>query len=564
MKKKISLGGGMNIDLEVLLRTRLLVQANSGGGKSWLLRRIAEQTFGTVPIIIIDKEGEFSTLREKYGFILAGEGGETPADPRSAGLLAEKLLELHASAICDLYDTFRKNPAGRHIWVMNFCNALLDAPKKYWRPYILIVDEFHTFVPEKGFGESVASESIIGVSTAGRKRGCCLIGATQRLGKVRKDATAELLNRLIGPTFEDIDLERAAALLSVTREDKKQFFEEMRVLEPGRFYALGRALTKTRTLFQVGPVETTHPEMGKYTINAPPPPEKVKALLPQLVDLPKQAEEKARKISDYEKKIRELQHQLRTQKPAAIDEAASRRAIDLAVSEAHKEATRLLRERDAVISKLRSVISKAGEILGVKIDLPDPHIPIIETPKLPILKVVQVTRKGIVPISREPIEKDTNLTNPEQRILDAIAWMESIGIDTPEQPAVSFLAGYRYGGGAFNNPRGALRTKGLVEYLGDKIRLTAAGRELSHPPESALTSEELHKKIFDRLPTPEQRLLKPLLEAYPESLTNPELREASGYSDGGAFNNPRGRLRTLGLIEYLNGDRVKARSILFL
>lgn len=35
----------VTLDLDVLLRTRLLVQANSGGGKSWLLRRLAEQLF---------------------------------------------------------------------------------------------------------------------------------------------------------------------------------------------------------------------------------------------------------------------------------------------------------------------------------------------------------------------------------------------------------------------------------------------------------------------------------------------------------------------------------------
>ncbi len=56
------------LDLDILIRTRLLVQANSGGGKSWLLRRFAEETFGKVPLIIIDPEGEFATLREKFGF----------------------------------------------------------------------------------------------------------------------------------------------------------------------------------------------------------------------------------------------------------------------------------------------------------------------------------------------------------------------------------------------------------------------------------------------------------------------------------------------------------------
>jgi hypothetical protein len=43
----------ISIDLKTLLRTRLLVQANSGGGKSWLLRRLAEQLFGKGPVWIV-------------------------------------------------------------------------------------------------------------------------------------------------------------------------------------------------------------------------------------------------------------------------------------------------------------------------------------------------------------------------------------------------------------------------------------------------------------------------------------------------------------------------------
>jgi DNA helicase HerA-like ATPase len=62
----IGTAGGKNIgfDIPELLTTRLLVQANSGGGKSWLLRRMAEQLFGKVQTIIIDPEGEF--FRDLY------------------------------------------------------------------------------------------------------------------------------------------------------------------------------------------------------------------------------------------------------------------------------------------------------------------------------------------------------------------------------------------------------------------------------------------------------------------------------------------------------------------
>src|SRR5277367_3907716 len=93
----------ITIDLDTLIGTRLLVTASSGGGKSETLRRILEQAVGHVQCIVIDPEGEFSTLREKYPFVLVGEGGETPADIRSAALVATKLLELGASAVCDLY-----------------------------------------------------------------------------------------------------------------------------------------------------------------------------------------------------------------------------------------------------------------------------------------------------------------------------------------------------------------------------------------------------------------------------------------------------------------------------
>jgi uncharacterized protein len=118
-------GHNVGFDIEELLVSRLLVQANSGGGKSFLLRRLLEQGFGKVQEIVIDPAGEFATLREKFGFVLVGEHGETPADVRSAGLVAEKLLELRASAVCDLYSL---KPHERHVWVRLFLAAVMNAP----------------------------------------------------------------------------------------------------------------------------------------------------------------------------------------------------------------------------------------------------------------------------------------------------------------------------------------------------------------------------------------------------------------------------------------------------
>lgn len=68
----ISLNTDMAFDLPTLIETRLIVQANSGGGKSWALRRILEQSHGRIQQMVIDVEGGFRSLRETYAYLLLG------------------------------------------------------------------------------------------------------------------------------------------------------------------------------------------------------------------------------------------------------------------------------------------------------------------------------------------------------------------------------------------------------------------------------------------------------------------------------------------------------------
>lgn len=192
--------------------------------------------------------------------------------------------------------------------------------------------------------------------------------------------------------------------------------------------------------------------------------------------------------------------------------------------------------------------------------------------KEPTAKPPQIIQKSVTtPTAKAEDKQPANgsgptgdLTGPEQRILDAVAWLESVtGKEGCEQVAVAFLAGYTYGGGAFNNPRGKLNSRGLVVAASDRIRLTDEGRKHARVPEVALTTEEMHRLVLERLPNPEQRILKPLLEAYPEAMDGTAVAEAANYTFGaGAFNNPRGRLRSLGLIEYV-GRQLKASGALF-
>lgn len=167
----VTLGKGLTCDLAKLTDSRLLIQANSGGGKSWCLRRLLEQTHGQIQHLVIDPEGEFASLRERFDYVHAAKAGaDTAADPRSAGLLAERLLELGVSAILDIYELKAHD---RIRFVRAFLEALVNAPKALWHPALVVVDEAHVFCPQQGEAESAGA--VIDLATRGRKRGYCAV-----------------------------------------------------------------------------------------------------------------------------------------------------------------------------------------------------------------------------------------------------------------------------------------------------------------------------------------------------------------------------------------------------
>ena len=585
-------GEACPIDLPRLLESRLLVQATSGGGKSWLLRRIFEQTAGKVQQIIIDPDGEFASLRERFDYVIAApHDGDALAHPKTAQLLARRLLETGVSAILDIYDLKKQE---RQSFVRLFCEALIDAPKSLWHPVLVAIDEIHVFCPEKGKAESTSA--VIDLATRGRKRGFSLIAATQRLAKFNKDAAAEMLNKLIGRTGLDVDVRRAQDELGFA--SYREALDELRGLNPGEFFAFGPALSRSVQALKVGPVLTSHAEAGQRMLKAPPKPTAaIRAVLPKLADLPKEAATEARTLAELRQELtavrRELAAAKRSTPVSQVSQPTappSREALAAAETRGFKRAeeayrAQILKDKKALKTTVLSAVQSA--FAGHEASLPTG--PAIE-PRGSVeparhrhtqgARSAPEARSGAnYPSShprshpssraqrrsaREPVDS-AGLSGPERRILNAIAWLETMIVaEAYAQPAVAFLAGYAYGGGAFNNPRGRLHAQGLVEYVpGEKIRLTESGRSLAEAPEAPLTEQELHERILQKLPGPERRILKPLLESYPQPMDGRDVAEAANYVYGaGSFNNPRGRLRSLGLIEYLgNGELIAARGL---
>jgi hypothetical protein len=610
-------GKKVDFDLDTLIVTRLLIQANSGAGKSYLLRKLMEELFGHIQVIAIDPEGEFATLREKYGFVLVGKGGETPADIRTAADVAEKLLELKASAICDLYEM---KSADRHVWVKIFLDAMIDAPKKLWHPLIVIVDEAQLFCPQggKGGSESVAKESMIDLTTRGRKRGYGAVWATQRLAKVDKDATSSLLNRLIGGTFEDVDVKRALDMLSIPPEHKREISEQLRTLDPGWFYAFGRAVSKTRVLFKTGKVETSHPQPGsaKHAAEPPPPPEKVQALLPKLADLPKIAEEKAQTLADLKKRIRELSgelsqakksvgvhhvHALHTVDARLVDRAlqnAVRDAVGQTLEVRDQDWMRAVRDYQVGLNKRIVDFASSVAVAVERYPFRQPkHISKLSVDvlkKLPSTEIVPIGTTDVPSRARahdalsgqtSPVaarERTTpepsageapdntngegDISRPQMRILEALALFESIDRLPVSKKWTAALSEASHASSSYGNNLGALRSRGLIDYPAPgMIALTEAGRALAPAVDAPTSSDEILERCKKIVSAPQWEILQALVKSYPHARGKVVLAEELGVSpSSSSYANNLGALRSAGMIDYPAQGAAKAADWLFL
>ncbi|RVL77019.1 ATP-binding protein, partial [Sinorhizobium meliloti] len=249
-------GTSASLDIEELLATRLLVQGNSGSGKSHLLRRLLEQSAPWVQQCIIDPEGDFVTLADKFGHVVI-EGERTDAELIG---IATRIRQHRVSCVLSL-EGLDVEQQMRSAGV--FLNAMFDADREYWYPVLVVVDEAQMFAPSVGGDVSeeirkVSLGAMTNLMCRGRKRGLAGVIATQRLAKLAKNVAAEASNFLMGRTFLDIDMLRAADLLGMDRRTAEMF----RDLKRGSFVALGPALSRRPLRVTIGSVETSARSMS--------------------------------------------------------------------------------------------------------------------------------------------------------------------------------------------------------------------------------------------------------------------------------------------------------------
>ena len=244
-------GQGVSLDVAELLASRLLVQGNSGSGKSHLLRRLLEQSADLVQQVVIDPEGDFISLADRFDHVLIDGSGYSASEITA---LAGRVRQHRVSVVLAL-DELEVEQQIRCAAL--FLSGLFDAPREFWYPALVVVDEAQMFAPAAAgeLTEDTRRQSLSAMTNLmcrGRKRGLAGIVATQRLAKLAKNVAAEASNFLMGRTFLDIDMQRAADLLGMDRRQA----ERIRDLQRGHFLGLGPAISRRPIAVHIGSVLT--------------------------------------------------------------------------------------------------------------------------------------------------------------------------------------------------------------------------------------------------------------------------------------------------------------------
>lgn len=581
---QLQLASNVSLPLDAATQTFLIV-GKRGSGKSNTAVRLAEQLHrAKVPFAALDPVDCWYGLkagadgRREGGldvYVFGGAHADLPLEPTAGALMADVLVEHRISAVFVIREFSNREKA-------RFVSAFADQLFRRNREVLhLFCEEAHEVMPQQPYkGEEEMLGRMLKLQKLGRSSGIGLTSLTQRPASLNKNATtqAEILiaHRLLGP--QDRHAIEEWIKYHHMQEQKQEVLETLALLKTGEAWVWAPDFPEDRPLglrrVHVAKAETFDSRQTPKPGERRPEPKQV---LP--VDLERLRSQMAATIERVKAEDPKALRAEIARLTAALQQAHHRpppaptkdRRVEVPVLKDHdyRRLEKLMAQAMALAEQYKSLsvaIGAEGSRLSAAVAMAR------DTEAAPRGSGTRVTTpSGGDPRGQPPsvsVRTATHtgaLTGPQQRILDALAWLESLGQTEAEQVAVAFLAGYTVGGGAFNNPRGSLHSQGLLIYRGGRLALTAQGRALAQAPEAVLTSQDLQRHVLERLPGPERKLLSVLLAVYPQSLTCEELAKRAGYEPGGgAFHNPRGRLRSLGLVDYPERGVVVAQPVLFL
>ena len=561
---------------EQALESHLAILAKTGAGKSFAARGFLEWLLAQGRrICVIDPIGVHWGIRLTANgkkpaphqvVIFGGDHGDVEVAPTAGAELAKVIATSNLPAVVDVS---LMGMGERHRFFTDFANALMRHNRT---PLHLVIDECHEFMPQSGYGEkSVDRGKMINAGnrlvSGGRARGLRIMLISQRAAKVHKDSLTQVETLIIMRLMAKQDRDAAKGWVEACAD-------------PGEWAKIERSLPRL--------------EVGTGWVWAPALDVLDQVHFP-LIDTfdsfkaPDESTADAAPLELADVDLGALREQLGGKKKAGKGGASTSKAS--AQGGGSDQLRQVVAEQRGETQDLRAALQRSEREVGCLVAA-------MERAAQALTEAVQasshrqangghidrtkdlaahhrardagiIDRKTPPPLPptaarATPAEPVDGITAPQQRLLDALAALETLGLSVAPKATLAAFAGVKPTSGGYANNLGRLRSAGLIEYPeGGHVGLTGSGRAAAAPAEQ-VTLHELHERWLAVVTAPQARILRALIDIYPNEVAKDSLAEAVGVSPtSGGYANNLGRLRTLGCIDYPTPGYARAAEILF-
>ncbi len=198
--------GAVSLRADQIAGVSLAVLGITGSGKTNSVAVIAEELLACqVPMTFLDLESEFWTLKQRFQVLVVGRSDHSDVDigPEHAADLARMAVERGLTIVLDFSEHEEEEEI--EAFLLPYLKALWVACTRAKRPYVVVVEEAHEFVPQSG--KTPLKKWLIRIASRGRKRGLSLIFSSQRSALVDKSALSQCWLRILHHVEVANDLE---------------------------------------------------------------------------------------------------------------------------------------------------------------------------------------------------------------------------------------------------------------------------------------------------------------------------------------------------------------------
>jgi hypothetical protein len=611
--KTLKLAEGVSLPIEAVTQAIAILAKRRVGKSYTGRRLAEQLLKAGQQVVIVDPKGDHWGIRSGADgkspglpvVILGGEHGDVPLEVGSGEIIAKLAAEERVSMLLDL-SLFRKHELATFMTAFLENLYRLKAREAFRTPLFLMIDEADAIAPQKPQPNEArmlgAAEDIV---RRGGQRGlgCGLI--TQRSAVLNKNVLTQVEMIIALRTISPQDLDALDAWVEVhgTKEQREALMTSLPSLPVGDAWFWSPGWPTEKGIFQrshVLPIETfdsgASPKAGEKRVE----PKNLADV--DLTALTKQMaatieNKKQNDPKELKRRIKELELALAKQ-PVAVPQKGptDNRAVERAVKEAERgyaaTSAKLRRALEAAMKFIINVSTQNFDVAGVdKAELEKAVLAAVgratqlvdqrlstrqrnieqlrdnaqrlvaslkaalddDTP-VEINVAVQRNEPFTVsaPKARPPAVPrvtDGSLSGAQQKILDAIATLNELGVEQPTLVQVALFVGVSHTTGSYQQNVRNLADTGYLERRNGQVALTVTGRAAAQPDVDRDPIEFWKQK----LPGAQSKLLGLILDNAP--ISREQLAEKAGVSHTtGSFQQNLRDMRTYGIIEIESGQ----------